>query len=71
MELSKARGKLVVIGGSEHREEDCRVLKEFLRLAKGALARIVVMTVATDKPSELGGEYLAAFKGSVANIIMR
>jgi cyanophycinase len=62
MELSKTRGNLVVIGGSEDREEDCRVLKEFLRLAKGAKARIIVMTVATDKPSELGSEYVTAFK---------
>src|SRR5215211_9466085 len=62
MELSKARGKLVVIGGGEDREDDLGILKEFLRLAKGAKARIVVMTVATDKPSELWGEYAAAFK---------
>jgi cyanophycinase len=62
MELSKARGKLVVIGGAEDREDDCGILKEFLRLAKGAKARIVVMTVATNKPSEVGGEYVAAFK---------
>jgi cyanophycinase len=62
MELSKAHGRLVVIGGGEDREDDCGILKEFLRLAKGAKARIVVMTVATDAPSELGGAYLAAFK---------
>jgi cyanophycinase len=62
MELSKARGKLVVIGGGEDREDDCGILKEFLRLAKGSKARIVVMTVATDQPSELGAEYVAAFK---------
>jgi cyanophycinase len=62
MELSKARGKLVVIGGGEGRDDNCGILKEFLRLAKGAKARIVIMTVATDKPSEVGGEYVAAFK---------
>jgi cyanophycinase len=62
MELSKARGKLVVIGGGEDKGDDCRILKEFLRLAKGAKARIVVMTVATRNPSEVGGEYVAAFK---------
>jgi cyanophycinase len=62
MQLSKARGKLVVIGGGEDREDDCRILKEFVRLSKGAKARLVVMTVATDKPSELGREYLDAFK---------
>jgi cyanophycinase len=62
MELSKARGRLVVIGGGEDKEDDCGILKEFLRLARGARARIVVMTVATDKPEELGGEYVKAFK---------
>ncbi|PYS48496.1 MAG: cyanophycinase [Acidobacteria bacterium] len=62
MELSKARGRLVVIGGGEDKEGDCEILKEFLRLAHGAKARIVVMTVATTKPEELGGEYLKAFK---------
>jgi cyanophycinase len=62
MELSKARGRLVAIGGGEDREDDCGILKEFIRLSKGAKARIVVMTVATDKPSVLGGEYAAAFK---------
>jgi cyanophycinase len=62
MELSRERGKLVVIGGGEDREDDCGILKEFLRLSRGARARVVVMTVATDKPLELGGEYAAAFK---------
>lgn len=62
MELSKARGRLVVIGGGEDKEDDCEILKEFTRLARGARARIVVMTVATDKPDELGREYVAAFK---------
>ena len=46
MELSRAHGKLVVIGGGEDKEGDCIILKEFLRLARGARARIVVMTVA-------------------------
>lgn len=62
MELSKARGRLVVIGGGEDKEDDCEILKEFIRLARGARARIVVMTVATDEPEELGKEYVAAFK---------
>jgi cyanophycinase len=62
MELSKARGKLVVIGGGEDKEDECGILKEFLRLARGANARVVVMTVATDNPTELGSEYEAVFK---------
>jgi cyanophycinase len=62
MKLSEARGTLVVIGGAEDKEGDCRILKEFIRLAKGANARVVVMTVATNKPAEVGREYKAVFR---------
>ncbi|HEY0098471.1 MAG TPA: cyanophycinase [Pyrinomonadaceae bacterium] len=62
MELSEARGKLVVIGGAEDREGDCIILKEFVRLAKGDKAHIVVMTVATDHPEEVGADYKKIFK---------
>jgi cyanophycinase len=62
MELSESNGKLVVIGGAEDKEADCRILKEFVRLAKGEKARIVVMTVATDHPEEVGAEYRKVFK---------
>lgn len=62
MELSEARGKLVVIGGAEDREGECVILKEFVRLAKGNKARIVVMTVATNHPEEVGADYKKVFK---------
>jgi len=62
MELSQARGKLFAVGGAEDKEKDCRVLKEFLRVAKGARARVVVMTVATDEPAKSGGELVSVFK---------
>ncbi|HEV2707393.1 MAG TPA: cyanophycinase [Pyrinomonadaceae bacterium] len=62
MELSEARGKLVVIGGGEDKEGDREILKEFARLARGARARIVVMTVATDHPEEVGREYKDVFR---------
>ena len=62
MELSEARGKLVVIGGAEDKEGDCVILKEFVRLAKGNKARVVVMTVATNLPEEVGAEYKKVFK---------
>ncbi|HEY1403369.1 MAG TPA: cyanophycinase, partial [Pyrinomonadaceae bacterium] len=62
MELSEARGKLVVIGGAEDREGESIILKEFIRLAKGDKARIVVMTVATDHPEEVGADYKKVFK---------
>jgi cyanophycinase len=62
MELSQTRARLMAIGGSEDKEKDCVILKEFVRLARGPRARIVVMTIATDSPKEVGGEYEAAFK---------
>ena len=62
MELSQTRARLIAIGGSEDKENDCVILKEFVRLAKGPRARIVVMTIATDSPKEVGDEYEAVFK---------
>jgi cyanophycinase len=62
MELSEARGKLFVIGGGEDKEGEREILKEFTRHARGARARIVVMTVATDHPEEVGREYKNVFR---------
>jgi len=62
MNLTEARGKLVIVGGAEDKEGDRLILKEFVRIAKGPKARIVVMTAATDKPEETGAEYRKAFK---------
>ncbi|HEX8183090.1 MAG TPA: cyanophycinase, partial [Blastocatellia bacterium] len=62
MELTRVDGKLIAIGGAEDKENDRAILKEFLRLAKGPKARIVVMTVATDQVEELGRDYTSAFK---------
>lgn len=55
-------GPLVLIGGAEDRTGEARVLREFVRLAGGAKARLVVVTVATELPEEVGGEYLATFR---------
>ena len=62
MGLSEARGRLVAVGGAEDKEGDCVILKEFVRLSKGARARVVVMTVATDHPEEVGREYRNVFR---------
>jgi cyanophycinase len=62
MPITEAKGKLVIIGGAEEREGDCSILKEFITLAGGARARIVVMTVATSLYREAMAEYKAAFK---------
>jgi cyanophycinase len=63
MELLRTEGRLMAIGGAEDTNNDRTILKEFLRLARGAKARIVVMTVATDKVEEVGRDYVNAFKG--------
>ncbi|HEV3468200.1 MAG TPA: cyanophycinase [Pyrinomonadaceae bacterium] len=62
MELSEARGRLVAIGGGEIKEGDAPLLKEFVKLARGPKARVVVMTVATDDPAGAAAEYRAAFR---------
>jgi len=62
MELTKAQGRLMAIGGAEDKEKDCLILKEFVRLAGGEKARIVVMTAATNLPEEVAAEYLTVFK---------
>ena len=53
MRLANPKGLLVIIGGGEEKEGDCTILAEFVRLAGGDKARVVVMTVATDEPEEV------------------
>src|SRR5688572_1989109 len=55
-------GPLVVIGGSEDRTGQCSILKEFVRLAGGVKAHLLVMTVASRQPKEVGDIYVEAFK---------
>lgn len=56
------QGKLVIIGGAEDKEGDCKILREFVRLSGGLSARIVVMTVATELPKEVGDNYIRVFE---------
>lgn len=62
MKLTEARGILMAIGGAEERTPESPILKEFVRLAGGKKANIVVMTVATDSPEEVGAEYIEVFE---------
>jgi cyanophycinase len=62
MKANGTKGKLVIIGGGEDKQGDCGILKEFIRLAGGAKARIAIMTVATDEPEEYADEYEKVFK---------
>ncbi|HYP25973.1 MAG TPA: cyanophycinase [Blastocatellia bacterium] len=59
---NKASGRLVIIGGAEDKEGECRILKEFVRLSGGEKARVVVIAVASDNPSTLGARYTEVFR---------
>lgn len=60
--LPETHGDLVIIGGAEDKEGDCRILREFIRRSGGLQSRIVVMTVATGLPGEVGEQYIGIFK---------
>jgi Cyanophycinase and related exopeptidases len=62
MSLNENRGQLVIIGGAEDRTGECTILREFVRRAGGNQARIVIMTVATSLPKEVGDDYINAFE---------
>jgi cyanophycinase len=55
-------GPLVIIGGAEDKKGNCAILREFVRLAGGAKSRLVVMTVATQSPLEVGALYRGVFE---------
>jgi cyanophycinase len=60
--LPETHGELVIIGGAEDKEGDCQILREFIRRSGGLQSRIVVMTVATGLPGEVGEQYIGIFK---------
>jgi cyanophycinase len=55
-------GPLVIIGGGEDREEEAAVLREFVRLAGGAGARVLVIAVASERQAQLAGVYTELFR---------
>jgi cyanophycinase len=59
--LPETHGQLVIIGGAEDKEGECKILREFVRRAGGLQARVAVMTVATGLPGEVGAQYLDIF----------
>ena len=62
MAVTDSSGQLVIIGGAEDKEGDCTILREFVRRSGGLQARIVVMTVATELPREVGDNYTRIFE---------
>src|SRR5947209_3553001 len=62
MKAHGTAGPLIVIGGAEDRKGPCNILSEFIRRSGGPKARIVVLTVASEHPREVGAEYLEVFQ---------
>ena len=57
----KGPGPLVVIGGAEDRGARSKVLREFVRLAGGKRASVVVISVASEAPAEVASIYIESF----------
>lgn len=55
-------GQLLIIGGAEDKEGECKILREFIRRSGGLQARIAVMTAATNLPGEVGSMYIDVFE---------
>ncbi len=55
----KSRGTLVIIGGAEDKEGDCEILKKVVSLVEDRT--LVILTTATARPQEVGGEYREIF----------
>lgn len=62
MASNENQGKLLIIGGAEDKEGDCKILREFLRCAGGTKAHIAIMTAATSLPGEVGDNYIRVFE---------
>ena len=50
MASNENQGKLLIIGGAEDKEGECKILREFLRCAGGTKAHIVIHD-RCDKPA--------------------
>lgn len=59
---SKPKGRLIIIGGREDKEGERTILKAVAHRARGGNRRLVIVTVASQLPQELGREYRALFK---------
>ena len=55
-------GKLLIIGGAEDKEGECKILKRFVQEAGGKESRIIVLTAATEYPQQVGAQYDKIFK---------
>ena len=56
-----AKGRLLIIGGSEDREDDMAILERFVQLSGGTRSKIVVITAASKVGDKIWDQYDAAF----------
>ena len=57
----KTRGDLIIIGGHEDKRGGRTILTEVARRAKGRPGPLLIITVATQQPEEMGKEYTRIF----------
>lgn len=55
-------GNLLIIGGAEDKQKDCKILKYFFQQAGDRESRICVITVASEKAEEAGKPYEELFR---------
>ncbi|MBU7007773.1 cyanophycinase [Phosphitispora fastidiosa] len=66
---NKVNGTLLIIGGAEDKEGKCEILREFIRLAGGPEANLVIITTATLEPDRAGKKYQGLFEQLGAGIV--
>lgn len=62
MMSGRTEGRLLVIGGNEEKDGECRILRSFVEMAGARDARLVILTTATELPEEVGEEYQGIFE---------
>src|SRR4051812_18859588 len=56
------KGRLIIIGGHEEKQGERTILKAVAQRAHGERGSLVIITVASQMPEEIGSEYRALFK---------
>ena len=54
-------GRLLIIGGAEDKQKECKILKRFVQESGGKESCITVLTAATELPRQVGNEYRSLF----------
>lgn len=57
----KSKGYLLLIGGAEDKNRDCKILEKVVNLSGESKACLTVITVATTRPEQVGGDYVRFF----------